>query len=64
MRRHERGSIMVSSNRAVEDWSKLLGGSATVTAMLDRLLHHGYILKCGPRSCRTKSDLPYQEKMG
>ncbi len=35
-----------------EDWGKLLGDSA-VTAMLDRLPHHGHILKCGPRSWRT-----------
>jgi methionine synthase II (cobalamin-independent) len=32
-----------------------------VTAMLDRLLHHGHVLKCGPRSWRTKMDLPDQE---
>jgi hypothetical protein len=47
-------STMVTSNRPVEDWGKLLGDSAAVTAMLDRLLHHGHILKCGPRSWRTK----------
>ncbi len=41
MRRHERASTMVTSNRPVEDWGKLLGDSAAVTAMLDRLLHHG-----------------------
>jgi DNA replication protein DnaC len=64
MRRHERASTMVTSNRPVEDWGKLLGDSAAVTAMLDRLLHHGHILKCGPRSWRTKADLPDQEKMG
>ena len=34
---------------------KLLGDSAAVTAMLDRLLHHGHVLKCGPRSWRTKT---------
>jgi DNA replication protein DnaC len=38
----------------VEDWGKLLGDAAAVTAMLDRLLHHGHVLKCGPRSWRTK----------
>ena len=48
-------------NRPVEDWGKLLGDSAAVTAMLDRLLHHGHVLKCGPRSWRTKMDLPEQE---
>ena len=42
-------------NRPVEDWGKLLGDSAAVTAMLDRLLHHGHVLKCGPRSWRTKT---------
>ena len=41
-------------NRPVEDWGKLLGDAAAVTAMLDRLLHHGHVLKCGPRSWRTK----------
>jgi hypothetical protein len=47
MRRYERASTLVTSNRPVEDWGKLLGDSAAVTAMLDRLLHHGHILKCG-----------------
>ena len=50
MRRYERASTLLTSNRPVEDWGKLLGDSAAVTAMLDRLLHHGHVLKCGPRS--------------
>src|SRR5206468_3445077 len=33
----------------------LLGDVAAVTAMLDRMLHHGHVLKCGPRSWRTKT---------
>ena len=45
-------------NRPVEDWGKLLGDAAAVSAMLDRLLHHGHVLKCGPRSWRTKLDAP------
>jgi DNA replication protein DnaC len=49
-----------TSNRPVEDWGKLLGDAAAVTAMLDRLLHHGHVLKCGPRSWRTKLDAPAQ----
>jgi DNA replication protein DnaC len=55
MRRYERASTILTSNRPVEDWGKLLGDVAAVTAMLDRLLHHGYVLKCGPRSWRTKT---------
>jgi DNA replication protein DnaC len=64
MRRHERASTLLTSNRPVEDWGKLLGDSAAVTAMLDRLLHHGHILKCGPRSWRTKTGLPEKDKLG
>jgi DNA replication protein DnaC len=58
MRRYERASTLLTSNRPVEDWGKLLGDAAAVSAMLDRLLHHGYLLKCGPRSWRTKLDVP------
>ena len=64
MRRYERASTLMTSNRPVEDWGKLLGDSAAVSAMLDRLLHHGHVLKCGPRSWRTKTDLPDQEAKG
>jgi DNA replication protein DnaC len=46
MRRYERASTLLTSNRPVD----------AVTAMLDRLLHHGHVLKCGPRSWRTKSE--------
>ena len=57
MRRYERTSTLLTSNRPVDDWGKLLGDTAAVTAMLDRLLHHGHILKCGPRSWRTKTQI-------
>lgn len=59
MRRYERVSTILTSNRPVDDWGKLLGDTAAVTAMLDRLLHHAHVLKCGPRSWRTriKTDL-------
>ena len=64
MRRYERASTLVTSNRPVEDWGKLLGDAAAVSAMLDRLLHHGHLLKCGPRSWRTKTDLPAEPVAG
>jgi len=63
MRRYERASTLITSNRPVEDWGKLLGDSAAVSAMLDRLLHHGHVLKCGPRSWRTKTGSPAREPM-
>jgi DNA replication protein DnaC len=54
MRRYERVSTVLTSNRPVDDWGKLLGDTAAVTAMLDRMLHHAHVLTCGPRSWRTK----------
>jgi DNA replication protein DnaC len=54
MRRYERASTILTSNRPVDDWGKLLSDNAAVTAFLDRLLHHAHVLKCGPRSWRTK----------
>ncbi len=46
MRRYERSSTLLTSNRPVEDWGKLLGDAAAVGSMLDRLLHHGHVLIC------------------
>jgi len=54
MRRYERGSTIMTSNRPVDDWGKQLGDNAAVSALLDRLLHHAHVLKCGPKSWRTK----------
>lgn len=63
MRRYERASTILTSNRPVDDWGKLLGDNAAVSALLDRLLHHAHVLKCGPRSWRTKTqgDLRHAE---
>jgi DNA replication protein DnaC len=65
MRRYERASTLLTSNRPVDDWGKLLGDTAAVTALLDRLLHHAHVLKCGPRSWRTKvhTDLRLDESV-
>jgi len=63
MRRYERVSTLLTSNRPVDDWGKLLGDTAAVTALLDRLLPHAHVLQCGPRSWRTKvhTDLRAEE---
>jgi DNA replication protein DnaC len=62
MRRYERASTLLTSNRPVDDWGKLLGDTAAVTALLDRLLHHAHVLKCGPRSWRTKSQADLRQE--
>ena len=53
LRRYARASTLLTSNRPVDDWGKLLGDTASVSALLDRLLHHAHVLQCGPRSWRT-----------
>jgi len=63
MRRYERASTIFTSNRPVDDWGKLLGDTPDVTAMLDRLLHRGHVLQCGPLSYRTgRKNLPRNNK--
>jgi len=47
-------STFSGQDHPVEDWGKLLGDNAAVTALLDRLLHHAHVLKCGPKSYRTR----------
>ncbi|MCP5071486.1 MAG: ATP-binding protein [bacterium] len=66
MRRYEKVSTLMTSNRPVDDWGRLLGDVAAVSAMLDRLLHHAHVLKCGPRSWRTHTgkSLPKQGVSG
>jgi len=64
MRRYERASTLITSNRPVEDWGKLLGDVAAISATLDRLLHHAHVLKCGPRSWRTRQTLQSEAAAG
>jgi DNA replication protein DnaC len=54
MSRYERASTIVTSNRPVEDWARLLGDTVVVTPLLDRLLHHGHLLKFEGKSWRLK----------
>ena len=50
MRRYERGSTLLTSNRPLDDWGNLLDDAAAVTAKLDRILHRAHLRKTGPRS--------------
>ena len=54
MRYAARKSTLVTSNRVIEDWGKCLGDNAVASAILDRLLHHGNILKFEGKSYRLK----------
>lgn len=54
MSRYEKRSTIISSNRPVEDWAKLLGDVVVVTPLLDRLMHHAHLLKFEGKSWRLK----------
>ena len=66
MRRYETRSTMMTSNRPLEDWGKLLGDVPSATAILDRFLHHAEILSITGRSYRLKDraakETPGKEK--
>ena len=54
MRRHENRSTLMTSNRPIEDWGKLIGDAAAATAILDRFLHHAEIIAMTGKSYRLK----------
>lgn len=49
-----RKSTVLTSNRPIEDWGKLLRDNAASSAILDRLLHRGHLLKFEGKSYRLK----------
>jgi len=54
MRRHEIRSTILTSNRPLEEWGKLIGDVPTATAILDRILHRAEIVQITGRSYRLK----------
>jgi len=54
MRRYENRSTLMTSNRPIEDWGKLIGDVPSATAILDRFLHHAIVIPMNGRSYRLK----------
>jgi DNA replication protein DnaC len=54
MRRYETRSTIMTSNRPLEDWGKLLGDVPSATAILDRFLHHAEVLNFSGKSYRLR----------
>ena len=52
LRRHDLRSTMMTSNRPLEEWGKLIGDVASATAILDRFLHHSEVIQITGRSYR------------
>ena len=43
--RYERGAMVLTSNRAIEEWPPLFGDALLASAAMDRLLHHSHVLE-------------------
>jgi DNA replication protein DnaC len=54
MRRFELRSTIMTSNRPLEEWGKLIGDVATATAILDRFLSRAEVVQITGRSYRLK----------
>lgn len=54
MRRYETRSTVMTSNRPVEDWGKLLGDVPSASAILDRFLHHAEVVQISGKSYRLR----------
>ncbi len=54
MRRYETRSTIMTSNRPLEDWGKLIGDVPSATAILDRFLHHAEIIRINGKSYRLR----------
>ena len=55
MRRYENHSTIMTSNRPLEDWGKLIGDVPSATAILDRFLHHAELITITGRSYRLRN---------
>ena len=55
MRRHELRSTMMTSNRPMEDWGKLIGDVPSATAILDRFLHRAEVIQITGKSYRLEN---------
>ncbi len=50
------GSIIIATNRPVDDWGKILGDNAATSAILDRFLENIHLIKISGHSYRLKSN--------
>jgi DNA replication protein DnaC len=58
MRRYENRSTIMTSNRPLEEWGKLLSDVPTAGAIIDRFLHHAKVIAITGKSYRVKDTVP------
>jgi DNA replication protein DnaC len=55
--RHERGSVVITTNLGFADWTQVFGDATLTAALLDRLTHKAHIVNCTWESYRLKETL-------
>ncbi len=61
MRRYQVRSTMMTSNRPLEDWGKLIGDVPAATAILDRFLHNAEVIAITGKSYRLSNQVKTSE---
>jgi DNA replication protein DnaC len=62
--RHERGSVLITTNLGFADWTQVFGDPILTAALLDRLTHKAHIVNCPWDSFRLKQSLKEKGKQG
>lgn len=63
LRRHETRSTVMTSNRPIEEWGKLLHDVPAATAIIDRFLHRADVIQITGRSYRLKDAARYRTQL-
>ena len=63
MRRYENRSTIMTSNRPIEEWGKLVADVPSATAILDRMLHHAEIINITGKSYRLKDRVSRKDSL-
>jgi len=56
-RRYQRGSTIVTSNLPFKEWGKLFHNNAAASAIADRLVHKGLIIRIAGKSRRSDQEV-------
>jgi DNA replication protein DnaC len=60
--RHEKGSVIITTNLGFADWTRVFGDATMTAALLDRLTHKAHIIHCSWESYRLKQSLNQKAK--
>lgn len=56
-KRYEKHSTVITTNKSLSRWGEVFGDNVLANAILDRLIHHSYIINITGRSYRTKDKI-------